>query len=295
MSTITIIQGNSNDKDNTRAYMVKGEAGATISEIEKTSTQGLVDTYTITLSDGRTQTFEVTNGKTIVSITKTSTQGLVDTYTITFNDNTTQTFTVTNGEDGVSPTATVSKSNAVTTITITDKTGTTTAQINDAVGYEVPTNSVIGWDSSNPIPNGYEESNIPVFDPQMICCQLNADVTTNTSDYSDVTNWQLVNSVGSAFSIYGGKVKVGSGVNKIKVTVKIRAYHNGLEGLYSFIRKNDTSPAETWIIDDVNGYQTIYNQAMLNVQENDLITINAYGNNIVLQVNSTTMIVEKIS
>jgi len=36
-------------------------------------------------------------GKGISSITKTSTQGLVDTYTITYTDNTTSTFTVTNG------------------------------------------------------------------------------------------------------------------------------------------------------------------------------------------------------
>lgn len=158
MSTMTIINGNNNDKDNVRAIMVKGETGATITSITKTGTNVLTDTYTITLSDGRTQTFEVTNGKGITSIAKTDTQGLVDTYTITFNDNTTQTFTVTNGVDGISPTATVSKTNAVTTVTITDKNGTTTAQINDAVGYEVPANSVIGWDSNDAIPAGYEET-----------------------------------------------------------------------------------------------------------------------------------------
>lgn len=40
------------------------------------------------------------DGKGITSIEKTSTSGLVDTYTITFTDTTTSTFTVTNGEDG---------------------------------------------------------------------------------------------------------------------------------------------------------------------------------------------------
>lgn len=158
MSTITIIEGNSNDKDNTRLYMVKGEAGATISTITKTGTTGLVDTYTITLDDGRTQTFTVTNGKSISSITKTDTTGLVDTYTITFNDNTTETFTVTNG---YSPTANVTKSNGVATITITDENGTTTANVNDGTTYEVPANGVIGWDSSNTIPAGYEEIDNP--------------------------------------------------------------------------------------------------------------------------------------
>lgn len=38
--------------------------------------------------------------KSIVSIEKTGTQGLVDTYTITYSDGTTTTFTITNGKDG---------------------------------------------------------------------------------------------------------------------------------------------------------------------------------------------------
>ena len=38
---------------------------------------------------------------TVVSITKTKTEGLVDTYTITFSDGSTYDFTVTNGRNGV--------------------------------------------------------------------------------------------------------------------------------------------------------------------------------------------------
>ena len=83
-----------------KTLMLKGQEGQSIKDIKKTSTNGLVDTYTITLTDGRTSTFTVTNGKEISSISKTETSGLVDTYTITFNDGTTSTFTVTNGADG---------------------------------------------------------------------------------------------------------------------------------------------------------------------------------------------------
>ena len=39
-------------------------------------------------------------GNGIQSVTKTSTSGLVDTYTILYTDGTTSTFAVTNGEDG---------------------------------------------------------------------------------------------------------------------------------------------------------------------------------------------------
>lgn len=40
-----------------------GEDGVGIQKIEKTNTEGLVDTYTITLTDSSTYTFTVTNGK----------------------------------------------------------------------------------------------------------------------------------------------------------------------------------------------------------------------------------------
>ena len=46
---------------NTQCF-VAGEDGRGIVDIQKTSTQGLVDTYTITYSDNTTSTFDVTNG-----------------------------------------------------------------------------------------------------------------------------------------------------------------------------------------------------------------------------------------
>lgn len=88
-----------------------GSAGNGIVSIEKTGTNGLIDTYTITFTDGTTTTFDITNGedgetiegddgKGIESIEKTGTNGLVDTYTITFTDGTYTTFDVTNGNVG---------------------------------------------------------------------------------------------------------------------------------------------------------------------------------------------------
>lgn len=83
-----------------KIIMLKGQEGQSIKKIIKTSTSGLADTYTITLTDGTTSTFSVTNGKGISSISKAGTSGLADTYTIRFNDGTTSTFTVTNGAKG---------------------------------------------------------------------------------------------------------------------------------------------------------------------------------------------------
>ena len=48
--------------DGTYGVVPKGEDGRGVVSIEKTSTNNLVDTYTITYTDGTTSTFEVTNG-----------------------------------------------------------------------------------------------------------------------------------------------------------------------------------------------------------------------------------------
>lgn len=45
-----------------KTLMLKGQAGQSIKGITKTGTRGLVDTYTITLTDGTMSTFTVTNG-----------------------------------------------------------------------------------------------------------------------------------------------------------------------------------------------------------------------------------------
>ena len=80
-----------------KVTMLKGEKGSNIATITKTGTSGLVDTYTVTLTDGSTTTFNVTNGSSIQSIEKTATVGLVDIYTITLTNGQTSTFEVTNG------------------------------------------------------------------------------------------------------------------------------------------------------------------------------------------------------
>lgn len=107
-----------------KTLMLKGQEGQSIKGIKKTSTNGFVDTYTITLTDGTTSTFTVTNGREVSSIKKTGTSGLVDTYTIKFNDGTTSTFTITNGK-AISSIRKAETSGLVDTYTIKFNDGTT--------------------------------------------------------------------------------------------------------------------------------------------------------------------------
>lgn len=114
---ITLSQGSPINVGN-----VMGSDGNGVTSIEKTDTTGLVDTYTITYTNGDTDTFTVTNGATgatgkgISGIAKTGTAGNVDTYTITFTDSTQTTFTVTNGTNGAN-------GNGIKDIALTDTTG----------------------------------------------------------------------------------------------------------------------------------------------------------------------------
>lgn len=166
-----------------RTIMLKGAAGNDITGIEKTSTSGNIDTYTISLSDGTTETFTVTNGTSIESIEKTSTSGLIDTYTITLTDGSTTTFEVANGEN---------------------------AQV-----YEIPKDSVIGFDSEDATPAGYDEISSPydaalsatsdnaiqnkavkaaidaLIDDYNYDAQVSASVPNRTSLFTDIGSFSL--------------------------------------------------------------------------------------------------------
>lgn len=46
-----------------KVMLLKGEAGASIESIDKTASDGLVDTYTVKMTDGNESSFHVTNGR----------------------------------------------------------------------------------------------------------------------------------------------------------------------------------------------------------------------------------------
>lgn len=88
-------------------------------------------TITLTFADGSQETVTSSGLKGISSIAKTGTSGLIDTYTITYTDGTTATFTVTNGSPGTTPvisaTATADATSSLTPTVNVTKTGTDAA------------------------------------------------------------------------------------------------------------------------------------------------------------------------
>lgn len=116
----------------------RGETGNGIASVTKTGTAVLVDTYTITFTDGTTTTFNVQNGRGIATVEKTGSLGLADSYTITFTDGTTQNYVVNNGNGIASVTQTggshIAGQYDTYTITYTDGTTSTFQVYNGANG-----------------------------------------------------------------------------------------------------------------------------------------------------------------
>lgn len=172
-----------------------GADGVGIASIGKTSTAGLVDTYTITLTNSNTYTFEVTNGAKgdtgdgIARIEKTGTEGLVDTYTITMTGGATATFTVTNGakgdpgDDGYSPTIVEDPDNTdeIYKLDITDVNGTIVTPNLKGGGSGGTTN----YNALNNLP----QINSVTLTGNKSLTDLGIDIPTKTSDLTNDSNF----------------------------------------------------------------------------------------------------------
>lgn len=149
------------------------------------------------------------------------------------------------------------------------------------------------WDSSGIVHEKKTLKSIIDNLKNYIYCGISDEIVTRTN-YDTVTNWREYNNIGNSFTISNGQILIGNDVNKIKISVKIRAYNSRNEMLYSLITKNSNGVSDSWVVDNINGYKTVYNQLILDVNSGDKISINLYGESINIQAHSTTIIVEKL-
>lgn len=137
----------------------QGEDGVGIESIAKTGSSGLVDTYTITLTDGSTTSFTVTNGTDgqdgfSPTITVTNITGG---HRLTITDkNGTRTVDVMDGaqgDPGFSPTVTVVDITGGHRVTITDSTGSHSFDVMDGTDAHITVDSALSDTSENPVQN----------------------------------------------------------------------------------------------------------------------------------------------
>lgn len=133
-----------------------------IQSIAYRNTDGLEDTYVITLADTTTFEFTVTNGKSITGIAKSGSSGLTDTYKISYNDGTSTTFPVTNGRGIKTWTESVSGLTHTYTITYNDNT-TGTIKVKDGEKGDKGDNAYlwIKYASQKPTASSHSIGDVP--------------------------------------------------------------------------------------------------------------------------------------
>ena len=124
-------------------------------------------------------------GNGIASIAKTGTQGLVDTYTITFTNGTTTTFTVTNGQNGTGSVADVWVNNVSVLDGNTAKVivPTKVSDLTNDSGY------ITGYTETDPtVPSWAKASNKPSYSYSEISGTPTLATVATTGDYDDLTD-----------------------------------------------------------------------------------------------------------
>lgn len=241
---------------------LSGETGNGIDYIEKTGTSGNVDTYTIFYTDGGEDTFTVTNGINgtdgvgVDSVTLDYTSGLEKYYHMNFTDGLYYEYVVTDGKDGTdgidgySPTATVSKVGDTTTISITDKNGTTTATVTDGINGITTLSGMTDVDLTN-LSNGqgliynavtqkWENANITLNNVVDLTSNqvINGRKEFYNLNVTNGNNYGKVATVGGVYNLYGTNNPVSSGIifgdellggNTLRENVRQFAYNSSTD------------------------------------------------------------------
>ena len=143
---------------------IEGLVQGTDKAVHAISMTGAV--ITLTFADGTQETVQTSGLKGIASIAKTGSSGLIDTYTITYTDGTTSTFTVTNGQDGTVP---ITKYNetltaGTTSVTFTDVVTTASSIVQVATDDpDLEYNSITNSGTSYTVTFDAQASNVTVY------------------------------------------------------------------------------------------------------------------------------------
>lgn len=159
-------------------------------------------------------------GNGIASIAKTGTQGLVDTYTITFTNGTATTFTVTNGQNGSGSVADVWVNGTSVLDGNTAKVivPTKVSDLTNDSGY------ITGYTETDPtVPSWAKQTNKPSYAYSEISNTPQLAVVATSGNYEDLSNLPTIPTVPTNVSDftndanYQNATQVASAVNEAKV------------------------------------------------------------------------------
>lgn len=207
------------------AQGIQGETGVSITGVTLNSNYTLTITFsdgTSTTTDSirgaKGETGDTGNG--IASIAKTATSGLVDTYTVTYTNGGTWTYNVTNGQNGTGSVADVWQ-NGVSVLdgdTAKVTVPTKTSDLTNDAGY------ITGYIETDPtVPSWAKQANKPSYAYSEITGTPTLATVATTGDYDDLTNKPTIPTVPTNVSDftndanYQNATQVASAVNEAKV------------------------------------------------------------------------------
>ena len=130
----------------------------------------------------------------------------------------------------------------------------------------------------NNIETSIEEINTKVEAKTILSVKLADDYSPVKEQYCEINTWVENVKTGNKLSVIDGKIKVGQGVSKLRISGVFGANATGNERYYFWTRKNGVNFG-TWVVEDVlNIYSPIPFEQLIEVEENDIISVAIYNN-----------------
>lgn len=111
----------------------------------------------------------------------------------------------------------------------------------------------------------------------IISASFTTDIDPTPQQYVELSNWSAIETVGNKLSIKNGKIVVGKGVSKIKISGILGVLGATNQLIYIYGRKNGVNIPTPWVVNAVLDYQSIIYNNLISVQEGDIISISVYG------------------
>lgn len=129
---------------------------------------------------------------------------------------------------------------------------------------------------------------------QIISVETGSAFNFTINEYTEINTWKLYNQNGNKFSVENGKVKVGTGISKVKITATLSIDNQTQDIIYCYPKLNGVS-LSPWCLINLNYTGTLTFSTMCNVKENDIISCALYSTkNANINAGRANMIIEAI-
>lgn len=129
---------------------------------------------------------------------------------------------------------------------------------------------------------------------QIISVETGSTFNFTINEYTEINTWKLYNQNGNKFSVENGKVKVGTGISKVKITATLSIDNQAQDTIYCYPKLNGIS-LSPWCLFNLNYAGTLTFSTMCNVKENDIISCALYSTkNANINAGRANMIIEAI-